>query len=347
MGHRVAIAGASGYAGGELLRLLAGHPDLDVVLAAAAASAGEQITAVHPHLQSYAGQAFAPTDAAALADADVIFLALPHGESVGLIDALPADALVVDLGADHRLDDPAAWKQWYGADHANPDALGTWPYGMPELPGARAALANAKRIAVPGCYPTAVSLGLAPLLAAGLIDPVDIVVVAASGTSGAGRSAKAALLASELMGDMSAYKVGSHQHTPEIEQALAAAAGEQVRLSFTTILAPMPRGILATSTARLAAGAGTAALTDALHAAYDDEQFVAVLAEGQWPHTGATYGSNSCHIQAVADTHSGRAIVVSAIDNLCKGAAGQAIQCANIALGLDEAAGLTATGIAP
>ncbi len=347
MGHRVAVAGASGYAGGELLRLLAGHPDLDVVVAAAGTSAGEQITAVHPHLQSYAGRTFASTDAAALSDADVVFLALPHGESVRLIPDLPGDCLVVDLGADHRLDDPAAWKQWYGGDHANPSALGTWPYGMPELPGARAALANVKRIAVPGCYPTAVSLGLAPLLAAGLINPADIVVVAASGTSGAGRSAKTALLASELMGDMSAYKVGAHQHTPEIEQALSSVAGDEVRLSFTTTLAPMPRGILATSTARMAEGVSTVQLTDALHAAYDDEPFVAVLAVGHWPHTGATFGSNSCHIQAVADPHSGRAIVVSAIDNLCKGAAGQAVQCANIALGLDEAAGLTATGIAP
>jgi N-acetyl-gamma-glutamyl-phosphate reductase len=347
MGHRVAVAGASGYAGGELLRLLAAHPDLDIVSAAAGASAGEQITSVHPHLQSYAGQSFARTDAAAFADADVVFLALPHGESVGLVADLPPDALVLDLGADHRLTDPAAWKRWYGTDHGNPSTLGTWPYGMPELPGARAALVGAKRVAVPGCYPTAVSLGLAPLLAAGLVEAADLVVVAASGTSGAGRSAKTALLASELMGDMSAYKVGAHQHTPEIEQALTAVAGEGVRLSFTTTLAPMPRGILATSTARLADGVGTAQLLEALHAAYDDESFVAVLAEGQWPHTGSTLGSNSCHVQAVADTHSGRAIVVSAIDNLCKGAAGQAIQCANIALGLDETAGLTAMGIAP
>ncbi|MDQ1709761.1 MAG: N-acetyl-gamma-glutamyl-phosphate reductase [Frankiaceae bacterium] len=348
MGFTAAVAGASGYAGGELLRLLAGHPDVGLAVAAAGNSAGAPVTSVHPHLTAYAGRSFAATEVETLRGADVVFLALPHGESVRLAgDLLAAGCVVVDLGADHRLADPQQWEQWYGAPHADPDSLGSWPYGLPELPGARAALAGSKRVAVPGCYPTAVSLGLAPLLAAGLIEPADIVTVAASGTSGAGRSAKTALLASELMGDLSPYKVAAHQHTPEIEQALGAVAGTPVTLSFTTLLAPMPRGILATSTARLMPGVGTAELTAALHAAYDDEPFVFALDDGQWPHTASTYGSNACHIQAVADAHSGRAIVVSALDNLCKGAAGQAVQCANLLLGLDETAGLTAIGVAP
>ncbi|MEO6713324.1 MAG: N-acetyl-gamma-glutamyl-phosphate reductase [Mycobacteriales bacterium] len=345
---RAAVAGASGYAGGELLRLLAGHPHFDVTIAAAGASAGSAICGLHPHLPAYGGMLFTSTDAESLAGADVVFLALPHGESVKLADdLLEAGCIVVDLGADHRLHAAADWRRWYGSDHPNPGSLGAWPYGLPELPGARAALSGSKRVAVPGCYPTAVSLGLAPLLADGLIEPADIVTVAASGTSGAGRSAKTTLLASELMGDMQAYKVGAHQHTPEIEQALTGVAGTHVSLSFTTLLAPMPRGILATSTAKLAAGVTTADLSDSLHAAYDDEPFVFALPDGQWPHTAATYGSNACHIQAVADEHSGRAVVVSAIDNLCKGAAGQAVQCANLLLGLDETTGLTAIGVAP
>ena len=287
MGYRAAVAGASGYAGGELLRLLAGHPDIDVVVAAAGNSAGTHVTSLHPHLASYAGVVFADTDVESLGGVDVVFLALPHGESVKLAGELLArGVVVVDLGADFRLHDAADWKQWYGTEHADPAALGSWPYGLPELPGARAALKGSRNVAVPGCYPTAVSLGLAPLLAAGLVEAADIVTIAASGTSGAGRGAKAAMLASELMGDMSPYKVAAHQHTPEIEQALSAVAGTQVTLSFTTLLAPMPRGILATSTARLKAGVTTADLTGALHAAYDDEAFVFALPEGQWPTTG-------------------------------------------------------------
>ena len=348
MGVRAAVAGASGYAGGELLRLLAGHPSIEVVVAAAGSSAGAPVTSLHPHLPTYAGQLFASTDLASLSGADVVFLALPHGESAALAaDLLAAGLKVVDLGADFRLHDEADWERWYGGPHPAPDVLGSWPYGLPELPGARAALTGSAKVAVPGCYPTAVALGLTPLLAAGLIEPQDIVTVAASGTSGAGRSAKSALLAAELMGDMHAYKVGAHQHTPEIEQALTSVAGSQVTLSFTTMLAPMPRGILATSTARLKPGVMTAELTGALQAAYDEEAFVFALPAGHWPHTGATLGSNACHIQAVADLHSGRAIVVSALDNLGKGAAGQAVQCANLLLGLDESAGLTPIGVAP
>jgi N-acetyl-gamma-glutamyl-phosphate reductase len=244
---------------------------------------------------------------------------------------------VVDLGADHRLADPAAWQRWYGGAHA-----GFWTYGLPELPGQRAALAAAGRAAVPGCYATAVTLALAPLLAAGVADPDDVVVVAASGTSGAGRAARPHLLGSEVMGDLSPYQVGAHQHLPEIKQATGARG-----LSFTPVLAPMPRGILATVTARPAGPVPLSRLADALAAAYHGEPFVHLLPEGTWPHTAATLGSNACLLQATLDADSGRIIVVSALDNLGKGAAGQAVQCANLMLGLPETAGLTPLGVAP
>ena len=343
-----AVAGASGYAGGELLRLLVDHPDLEIGPLAAAASDGRRVTDLHPHLPMLSDRRFGPTDPAALAEADLVFLALPHGESAALAPALGDRGVrVVDLGGDHRLHSAEAWQRWYGEAHPHPDELGTWPYGLPELPGARDALAGTGRVAVPGCYPTAVTLALAPLLAAGLVDTRDLVVVAASGTSGAGRSAKAALLGSEVMGDVAAYKVATHQHTPEIVQTLSQVAASPVTLSFTTLLVPMPRGILATCTARLEAGADAAAVRDALIAAYATEPFVHVLPDGHWPHTAATVGSNACQLQAVVDADAGRVVVVSALDNLGKGAAGQAVQCANLALGLPEQAGLTSGGVAP
>jgi N-acetyl-gamma-glutamyl-phosphate reductase len=250
---------------------------------------------------------------------------------------------VVDLGADHRLVDPAAWARWYGGPHA-----GGWPYGLPELPGARAVLATATRTAAPGCYPTAVALGLAPLLAAGLVEPVDLVVVAASGVSGAGREARPHLLAGEVLGDVCAYAVGgAHRHTPEMIQTLATAAGAPVTLSFTPVLAPMPRGILATCTARVAGNGDAGSLRAALAAAYDVEPLVHLLPEGQWPHTAATLGSAAAHLQVTADPAAGRAVVVVALDNLGKGAAAQAVQCANLMLGLPETIGLTSAGVAP
>ena len=338
MGMTASVAGASGYAGGELLRLLLAHPGLEVGPLAAGASAGQPVTDLHPQLPVLADRRFVATDAGALAEADVVFLALPHGESAALAAQLPADLPVIDLGADHRLGDAAAWQRFYGTPYA-----GQWPYGLPEL--FRSDLLGARRIAAPGCYPTSVALALAPLLSRGLVEAQDVVVVAASGTSGAGRSVKANLLGSEVMGDLSAYKVGAHQHTPEIRQTLSRVSGRPVSLSFTPVLAPMPRGILATCTARTTASA--AKLRDALLEQYDAEPFVHVLPDGRWPHTAATSGSNACQLQVTVDEDAGRAVVISAIDNLGKGAAGQAVQCANLALGLPEDAGLSASGIAP
>ena len=343
MGISAAVIGASGYAGGELLRLLAGHPDLDIGAVAAASNAGRPVGELHPGLRSVADRVLCAPDDPAIAAADVVFLALPHGESARVAATLPESALVIDLGADFRLGDPTQWERFYGGAHA-----GTWPYGLPELPGARAQIAAARRIANPGCYATAITLAYAPLLAAGLVEPDDLVVVAASGTSGAGRTPKPHLLGSEVMGDLSPYKVGgTHQHHAEIKQSLAAVSGAEVRMSFTPVLAPMPRGILATCTARVRPGVDSAQLLGAMHDAYADEPFVHVLAEGQWPHTAATLGTNACHLQVVADLDSGRAVVVSAIDNLGKGAAGQAVQNANIALGLAETTGLPVDSVAP
>jgi N-acetyl-gamma-glutamyl-phosphate reductase len=366
MGVRVAVAGASGYAGGELLRIIGGHPDLELGPLAAATSAGAAVTTAHPHLGHLDEHTFEPLDPARLSSADLVFLALPHEESAAVCAALPAGIPVVDLSASFRLADPQAWSAYYRTPHA-----GQWCYGLPELPGARERIAAARRVAAPGCYATAAILALAPLVAAGLADPRDIVIVAASGTSGAGRSPSGPLQATEVIGAMSAYQAGgTHRHTPEIEQALRAAVlarrstppprrqapgphgpespgGEPV-VSFTPMLAPMPRGILATCTARLRdPGTTTAVLREALGAAYDGAPFVRLLPEGRWPSTAATNGSNMAHLQAAADAHAGRAVVVAALDNLGKGAAGQAVQAANLMLGLPETSGLSLQGVAP
>jgi N-acetyl-gamma-glutamyl-phosphate reductase len=344
MGLTVAVAGASGYAGGELLRLISGHPDLELGPAVAAGNAGAPVTGKHPHLTAFGDRTFEPLDPDRLAAADLVFLALPHDDSARVAGALPTHVPVVDLSASFRLADPGAWLAYYRTPHS-----GRWWYGLPELPGARERIRGTRRVASPGCYATAAVLALAPLLAAGLADPGDIVIVAASGTSGAGRAPSAALLATEVMGAMSVYQAGgTHRHIPEIEQALGEAAGGRPVVSFTPSLAPMPRGILATCTARLRdPAAPTPALRDALAAAYAGEPFVHLLPEGRWPATSATLGSNAAHLQAAADGHAGRAVVVAALDNLGKGAAGQAIQAANLMLGLPETAGLTTQGLAP
>jgi N-acetyl-gamma-glutamyl-phosphate reductase len=342
MGIRTAVVGASGYSGGELLRLLDTHPSLEVGALVAGGNAGRLLGELHPQLVSLADRVLLDVSAAELADCELVFLALPHGATPQVVANLAPKARVVDIGADYRLADAADWRRWYGGDHP-----GTWVYGLPELPGARTAIASAQQVANPGCYATAVQLALAPLLAADLVEPTDLVVVAGSGTSGAGRGASVELLATQVMGDLSAYKVaGTHRHIGEIRQSLRVVAGEDVTLSFTPMLIPMPRGILATCTAKLRAGATSATLRAAF-ACYDAEPFVTLLPEGQLPHTAATAGSNSAHLQVLVDDDPGRAVVLVALDNLGKGAAGQAIQNANLMLGFDETAGLPINGLAP
>ncbi|MFD4542253.1 N-acetyl-gamma-glutamyl-phosphate reductase [Streptomyces bauhiniae] len=339
---RAAVAGASGYAGGELLRLLLGHAGVEVGTLTGHSSAGRRLGELQPQLAPLADRVLAETTAEALAGHDVVFLALPHGQSAAVAEQLGPDVLVIDLGADFRLADSADWERFYGSPHA-----GTWPYGLPELPGARAALEGTRRIAVPGCYPTAVSLALFPAYDAGIIEP-EAVIVAASGTSGAGKAPKAHLLGSEVMGSMTPYGVGGgHRHTPEMIQNLSAAAGERVSVSFTPTLAPMPRGILATCSAKARAGVTAEAVRAVYEKAYADEPYLRLLPEGQWPATGAVTGSNAVQVQVALDAETGRVIVISAIDNLTKGTAGGAVQSMNIALGLDETTGLSTIGVAP
>ncbi|MEU5979506.1 N-acetyl-gamma-glutamyl-phosphate reductase [Streptomyces sp. NPDC047315] len=339
---RAAVAGASGYAGGEVLRLLLGHPEVRIGTLTAHSHAGRTLSDVQPHLPALASRTLEPTTPEALAGHDVVFLALPHGQSAELAAALAPDVLVLDMGADFRLRSAAAWEKFYGSAHA-----GTWPYGLPELPGARDALAGARRVAVPGCYPTAATLALLPAYAAGLAGS-EAVVVAASGTSGAGRAAKPSLLGSEVMGSASAYGAGGvHRHTPEIAQNLSAVAGAPVTVSFTPTLVPMPRGILATCSVPALPGTDPTAVREAYEKVWADEPFVRLLPAGQWPATGAVTGSNTVQVQVAYDEDARRIVAVSAIDNLTKGTAGGAVQSMNLALGLAETTGLPAAGLAP
>lgn len=347
MSFSVAVAGASGYAGGETLRLLLGHPEARIGALTAHSNAGTALGAHAPHLRGLADRVLEPTSVDTLAGHDVVVLALPHGASGEIAAALPPETVVVDLGADHRLADPTAWTEYYGSAHA-----GTWPYGMPELlhtgestPAAqRAALAGTRRIAVPGCNVTAVTLGIQPGFAAGVLDP-DVVAVLSVGYSGAGRSLKPHLLAAEAAGSALPYAVGgTHRHIPEIVQNLAV---PDLRLSFTPVLVPMSRGILATITAPLAAGATAEDVRAAWSTAYADEPFVQLLPEGQWPASGWTTGSNAALVQVSVDAKAGRVVAVCALDNLVKGTAGAAVQSLNLALGLPETLGLTAEGVAP
>ncbi|WP_207457614.1 N-acetyl-gamma-glutamyl-phosphate reductase [Desertivibrio insolitus] len=347
MPFSVAVAGASGYAGGELLRLLSSHPDFSVQTVTAHSNAGQHLLDVHPHLRSLAHLTLQPTEPDVLAGHDVVFLALPHGHSGALAAQLPDDTLVVDAGADHRLEDLADWDAFYGGEHH-----GSWTYGLPELPLAgadrqRSLLAGARRIAVPGCNVTAVTLGLAPGIAAGVIQPDDLVAVLAVGTSGAGRSLKANLLASEINGSAAPYAVGGvHRHIPEIRQNLRKAGAASVSLSFTPVLVPMSRGILSTATARLADGV-TAADVRQAWSYYDDEPFVHVYPEGSYPKSADAVGANTALIGVGIDEAAGRVVTVTALDNLVKGTAGAAIQSANLALGLPETTGLPLDGVAP
>lgn len=343
MTYTVAVAGCTGYAGGELLRILLQHPEVEIGVLTGNSSVGKRLGDHQPHLAPLADRIVAPTTAEELAGHDVVFLALPHGTSAAIAEQLGDDVLIVDAGADYRLNDAAAWEQFYGSPHA-----GTWPYGLPELPGARDALEGSKRIAVPGCYPTASTLALLPAVAGGLVDPTQISIVAASGTSGAGKAAKPHLIGSEVMGSMSPYGVGGgHRHTPEITQNLSCVTESEVSVSFTPLLAPMPRGILATCSAPIVGDVSTAIARATYEAFYADEPFVDLLPEGSWPQTAAVVGSNRATVQVVVDLAARRLIAISAIDNLTKGTAGGAVQSMNIALGLEESTGLSTTGVAP
>jgi N-acetyl-gamma-glutamyl-phosphate reductase len=347
VGLRLAVAGASGYAGGEVLRLTLSHPGFELGAVTGHDTVDSMLGEHHPHLTPLAERVLEPTSPDVLAGHDVVVLALPHGASGALAADLPDDVLVLDCGADHRLTDGESWREFYGTDHA-----GTWPYGLPELVTAggrqRDALVGTRRVAVPGCNATAVTLALAPGLAAGVIEPTDLVAVLACGTSGAGKAARAHLTASEIMGAASPYGVGGvHRHVPEIEQNLSLAAGGPVTVSFTPTLVPMSRGVLATATARLAPGADAGRVRSAWSAAYADEAFVHLLPAGRWPSTASVLGSNAAHVQVTVDERAGRVVAIVALDNLTKGTAGAALQCANLALGMPESLGLPVAAVAP
>lgn len=349
MKYQVAIAGASGYVGGELMRLFAHHPQLELRTVTANSNAGQTVGSLHPHLRKYASMVLSETTADVLAGHDVIFLALPHTKSAEVAALISDGTLVLDCGADFRLESASDWEKFYGSPHA-----GVWSYGMPELiieagkGKQRSHLAGVKRVAVPGCNATAVTLALAPGLAKGLLEPTDIVSALSVGTSGAGRSLRNNLLASEVLGGAYAYGVGgTHRHTPEIEQNLRRASGRVVVINFTPMLVPMSRGILAVNTARLAAGATEEKLRAAYEQAYGQETFIELLPKGEHPGTASVLGSNRCSISISVDEHTGRAVIVSAIDNLVKGTAGAAIQSMNLALGIEENLGLSLDGVAP
>ncbi|QAY74290.1 N-acetyl-gamma-glutamyl-phosphate reductase [Agromyces protaetiae] len=347
MTYSVAVSGASGYAGGEILRLLADHPDFEVRTVTAHSSAGQPLVAAQPHLRSYTHLTLKETSAETLAGHDVVFLALPHGASGAVAAELSEDTLVIDCGADHRLESPVDWAAFYGGEHH-----GSWAYGVPELPRLqgtqRDRLAKSRRIAAPGCNASTVALSLAPGIRAGVIDEHDLVSVLAVGPSGAGKSLKPHLLASEILGSANPYAVGgTHRHIPEIQQALRWAGASEPTISFTPVLVPMARGILATSSAKLVPGTTAAQVRAAWEDAYAGERFVQLLPEGEFPKTSDVTGANTALIGLAVDEAAGRVVVIAAVDNLVKGTAGAAIQSANIALGLAESTGLPVNGVAP
>mgnify|MGYP000010386058 FL=1 len=347
MAFSVAIAGASGNVGGELLRLVAEHPELELKTVTASSMVGQKVSTLHPHVPAFADLVFSENTAAELAGHDIVFLALPHSKSAEVAEWLSEDTLVIDCGADFRLESEADWKKFYGGEHA-----GTWTYGMPELliggkNKQRELLKGTKRIAVPGCNVTAITIALAPGLAAGLIEPDDIVSILSAGTSGAGRGATEKLFEIEPTGSANAYQVGGiHRHTPEIEQNLSKSAGERIQISFTPILVSMERGILAVNTAKLKPGATLELAHKVWAEAYGDEQFIKVYPKGEFPSTADTIGENNALIGLAVDEHADRLVAVCAIDNLVKGTGGAAIQSMNIALGLPENTGLTAISLA-
>ena len=335
---KIGVVGASGYAGGELLRLLSKHPNFEISFIGAHSNAGESITALHPQLIQFEGQKFSAVNVDDLNKCDLVFTALPHGESAKLISQLNEKVKIVDLGADYRLTDKTQWDKYYGGSYA-----GSWTYGLPELTDHQL-IAKSKHVASPGCYATAIALSVAPVI--NQIDSGDIVVVAASGTTGAGRTAKVNLIGSEVMNNLTSYKFGGvHQHTPEIEQILSSISDKSVKISFTPILAPMPRGILATVTAKLITATSAQKLRTVYSDFYDKSKFVSLLTEGQMPMTNSVLGTNNVSMQIALDSHVNRIIISTAIDNLGKGAAGQAIQNANLMCNLAEDAGLKLAGV--
>ena len=336
---KTVVIGASGYAGGELLRLLATHPHLLVTQVSAHSNAGELITSVHPHLTTYQNQKFVAIEEVNFDQVDVVFIALPHGQSANVVRDIPSHTKVIDLGADFRLSDSAQWDKYYDGEHA-----GVWTYGLPEIPGQREKISKSVQVSNPGCYATSIITGLLPAL--DFIDVSDVVVVAASGTTGAGRSAKINLIASEVMGSLTSYKFGGvHQHTPEVEQELSNVSGKDVKISFTPILAPMPRGILSTISARLNTNISTEQVNALYAKFYEADYFVDVLQVGQLPKTGSLTGSNKIQVQVAVDEHVQRLVISVALDNLGKGAASQAIQNANLMCGFHEGAGLSTDGL--
>lgn len=338
MGVKAAVAGASGFAGGELLRLLSGHPDIEVTTVSAHDTAGKQLGDIHPHLPELADLVISPTSPEVFDDVDLVLLAVPAGQAASLATNLSTRQLIVDLSPDHRLVNPVDHARYYHSPHQ-----GSWIAGIPELPGQREKISSAARVSIPGCHATAAILALAPLTAAGVVSAEDVMVTSVTGTSGAGRSPRNGLFASEVMGDVTAYQVGIHRHVPEIQQL---AKSRQV--TFTPILAPLSRGIFTTVTAhRATKNVDVHTIRDALATAYANETFVRLLPTDQWPHSANVLGSNACQLQATLDSATDRVIVGSVIDNLGKGAAGQALQCANLMCGLEETSGLTAHGVAP
>jgi N-acetyl-gamma-glutamyl-phosphate reductase len=346
MAHRAAVVGGSGYTGAELLRLLAGHAEIEVVVVTADANAGATVGELYPSLAStYEGLTYEAVAPAELAGLDLVFLCLPHGQSQAIAaDLVDTVGHVVDLGADFRLPIDQ-YEQWYGEAHTAPGLVEQFAFGMPEL--YREEITAARHVASPGCYPTSASLALAPLFAAGLVEPTGVVVDAVSGVSGAGRGLKATSLFAEVSDNVNAYGLLTHRHTAEMEQALGHVAGESVQVLFTPHLVPMTRGILATCYARPVAGVSLS--TDALLAGYHDfyanEPFVHVT-DGS-PATKATLGSNAAHVTVRYDERTHTVLAIGALDNLVKGASGQALQNANLVLGLPETTALSTIGLMP
>lgn len=347
MSISVAIAGATGYAGSEILRLLLSHPaylsgDLRIGALTGHSNAGQRVSELMPHLPQLADRVIEDTTPEVLAGHDIVFLGLPHGHSAEIGRQLGESVTVIDCAADFRLRNKEDWDAFYGGEYA-----GAWPYGIPEVPGNREKLKGSNRVAVPGCFPTTITLGALPAVAQGLIEP-DLSVIAITGVSGAGKKASVAQLGAETMGNLKAYKPGgTHRHTPEVLQNLQPFTQEPVSVSFTPVLAPLPRGILATITAPLKGGVDKRSVAQAFREFYADEPFCLVLPEGQQPQTQNVVGSNMVHIQAHVDERANRLVITAALDNLCKGTAGAAVQCMNLTLSWEETLGLPQAAVAP